>query len=334
MKTPTLFVGIDVGSKAFHVAVHGQDDVHVFDNSADGRAKVVAYIKKRSTRAVVTLESTGVYGLDLALALHGQKRFVVRYLNPMRAKAFMKARSGRSKTDKVDARLLAELSATVDIPAWNPPPAHALELRSVTRRIRTLVNDRTREKNRLAAVVATDAFAGLLRDDIEGNIAQLDERVGRLQTAAVAFARKFDDLARAMDLLVSYPGIAENSAVEILGELVCLPADLTARQLVAQAGLDPRPDQSGGRDGKRTISKMGSSYLRAILFIAAVNTVRWCPAIARFHAVLTEERKKPSMVAYVAVARKLVHSIHGVLASQTPFDASRFYSSKQSRSAA
>lgn len=334
MKKPTLFVGIDVGSKALHVAVHGQDEVHVFDNTAAGRAKVVAYLKKRSALVVVTLESTGVYGLDLALALHGLKRFTVRYLNPMRAKAFMKARSGRSKTDRVDARLLAELSATVDLPAWTPPAAHALELRSVTRRIRTLVNDRTREKNRLAAVSATDAFADLLRSDVEDSIARLDERIVRLQTAAVAFARGFEDLSRAMDLLVTYPGIAENSAVEILGELACMPSDLTAPQLVAQAGLDPRPDQSGGRDGKRSISKMGSSYLRAILYIAAVNTVRWCPEIARFHAVLTGERKKPSKVAYVAVARRLVHSIHGVLASQTPFDAARFYSPKQCRSAA
>lgn len=335
MKKPTLFVGIDVGSKAFHVAVNGQDDVHEFENSAVGRGKVVAYLKKRSGNVVISMESTGVYGLDLALALHAQKRFVVRYLNPMRAKAFMKARSGRGKTDKVDAKLLAELSATLDLPAWIPPSKQALELRSITRRIRSLVNDRTREKNRLAAVTATDALADILRRDIEDSITQLDARIARLQVAALAYARQFDEFTKTIDLLVSYPGIGENTAVEILGELVCLPSDLTPRQLVAQAGLDPRPDQSGKREGKQNISKMGSSYLRAILYIAAINTVRWCPEIARFHGVLVNDRKKKPVVAYVAVARKLLQSIQGVLASQKPFDAKRFYNAPgEARSAA
>lgn len=326
MKKPTLFVGIDVGSTAFHLAVHGQEDVLAFENSREGRAKVVAYLKKRSGKVVVTMESTGIYGLDLALSLHAHKRFVVRYLNPMRAKAFIKTRTGgRSKTDKVDAKLLAELSATLELPAWEPPPREALELRSITRRIRSVTNDRTREKNRLSMVEATDALSELLRQDIEAHIAQLDERIAALQAAALAFARKFPKYAEAIDLLDGYPGIGENTAVEILGELVCLPPDLTPRQLVAQAGLDPRANESGSRVGKRTISKMGSNYLRAILYIAAINTVRWCPEVARFHDVLTRERNKPPIVAYVAVARKLLHTIHGVLASKTPFEPARFY---------
>ena len=318
-------VGIDVGSKELHLALHGGDDVATFENTSEGRKAVLNYLKKRVQKACVVLESTGIYGLDLALSLHAEKRIDVRYINPARSKGFAQARMGRAKTDRVDAKMLAEMAATLDLPAWQPPPERALALRSLTRRIRTVINDRTREKNRLAALSATEAFPAALRQDIEDHIHQLDERAERLREATVAFARQHEDWAKAIDLLTTLKGIADATAVEILGELACMPQDLTARQAVAQAGLDPRPHQSGMRDAPRRISKMGSRYLRAALYVAAINTVRWCPEIRVFHQELVDRRRKHRTVAYVAVARKLLHTIHGMLKTNTRFQPDRFY---------
>ena len=70
---------------------------------------------------------------------------------------------------------------------------------------------------------------------------------------------------------------------------------------------------------------MGSKHLRATMHMAAINGVRWCPEIKEFHEVLTVERQKKKLVGYVAVARKLLHTIHGMLKTETAFDANLFY---------
>ncbi|MEN0066974.1 MAG: transposase [Myxococcota bacterium] len=168
-----------------------------------------------------------------------------------------------------------------------------------------------------------------LIEDIEDNIAALGARIDRLRQRMVVFARQDADLSAQIDLLCSVPGIGEAIAVEVLSELGWMPRDLTARQLVAQAGLDPRPKQSGQRDAPRHISKLGSKYLRGILHMAALTSVQHCSEVEAFHRVLTEQRHKKPLVAYVAVSRKLLHTIHGMLKTRTAFDPSRFYQPKK-----
>ena len=327
-------IGIDVGSKQFHVAVGGREDVEVFENSPSGRKRLVKAIRQHRCGIVVALESTGPYGLELALDLHRVARIEVRYINPMAAKAYASRGLTRAKSDRVDARALARMAADELGVPWDPPSEHALALRALTRRIRTLIYDRTREKNRLESTRAAGVLPRVLITDIEENIVALDQRIERLRERALEFARTDATVSTNIDLLCTMKGIGDASAVEILAELGGMPKDLTAKQLVAQAGLDPRAKQSGTRDGPRSISKMGSRYLRAALHMAAINSVRWRPEVAGFHRILTEERNKPQLVAYVAVARKLLHVIHGMLKTRTAYDPDRFYQPKEVRSAA
>ena len=323
-KKPTMFVGIDVSKASLSVATDGDASVLEFSNDSEGHKKLVHFMKKRGP-AVVALEATGTYGLDVALLLRKTRDVSVRYVNPAAAKAFSRASLGRSKTDRVDARMLARMAAVMDLPEWTPPEEHELALRSITRRVRGLINERTREHNRLSAVEATDAFHDLVSADIKEHIAQLDARVEALRGAAVAFVRKHQDLARKLDLITSIRGIADASGVEVLGELVCLPRDLTSNELVAMAGLDPRPHQSGTMDGQRRISRMGNKYLRGAMHMPAVNAARWQADVKAFFEKLTLKRNKRPMVAYVAVARKLLRAIHAMLRSDTTFQGKLFH---------
>ena len=317
-------VGIDVGSKTFHVAVHGRPDVQVFENSIPGRKAVIATLKKLRGGVKIVLESTGAYGLDLALRLHKVTKFVVYYVNPKAAKGYASRGFVRAKCDRVDALMLARMAADDLGAPWCPPREHVLHLRCMTRRIRTLVNDKTREKNRLEAG-RTGATPQFVLDDIEDNISMLERRIKRLRKATLEYAREHAELAAKLDLLVTIPGVADNTAVEVLAEMECMPNDLTAKQLVAQAGLDPRAKQSGKKDGPRRISKMGSKYLRASLFMAAFNSSKHSPEIAEFRRHFRENKHKPYLVTMTAISRKLLHCIHGMLKSETAFDADRFY---------
>ena len=114
------------------------------------------------------------------------------------------------------------------------------------------------------------------------------------------------------------------SALGLLAELAVLPPTLTARQWVAQAGLDPRPVRSGSSVHPPVrISKRGNVHLRRVLFMPALVAVRRSPAVQRLATQLTAQGKAPLQV-LVAVMRKLLHAIYGMLKANTDFDGERF----------
>lgn len=323
-KKQVLFVGIDVSRKTLHLCIHGDDRVYEFANEAAGHKQLITFLKKRRKACHLVLESTGVYGLDIALALQAVISFVVHYLNPIQARNFAKAVMRRAKTDKVDARCLAAMAAAIKLPVWQPPTLVRLQLRAMTRRARKLVEQQTAEKNRRSAVQATNTSPECVLADIDEHLTFLAGRIKRLQKLAWEKAQQDEELAGWLDILVTVPGIAEVTGTELVAEMGCLPADLTPKQLVAQAGLDPRPKQSGMVDSARHISKMGSSHLRCALHIAAVNVVRWSPQVRAQFDRLHVEKNKPKLVAYTAIARKLLVVLHTILANGSTFQPERF----------
>ena len=125
--------------------------------------------------------------------------------------------------------------------------------------------------------------------------------------------------------LVSAKGIGETSAMRILAELLVLPDDLAAPQWVAHAGLDPRPYESGTSIHRpRRISKVGNRHLRAALYMPALVAIQHEPNIKAFYDKLIAAGKKP-MQAVVAVMRKLLHAIWGMLKHDQDFDGEKFF---------
>jgi transposase len=99
---------------------------------------------------------------------------------------------------------------------------------------------------------------------------------------------------------------------------------MTARQWVAHAGLDPRHFESGAFQGKTRISKAGNKYLRAALYMPAFNAILHQANVKAFYTRLVGKGKK-EMQATVAVMRKLLHAIHGMLKSDTDFEGRKFF---------
>ncbi len=102
------------------------------------------------------------------------------------------------------------------------------------------------------------------------------------------------------------------------------PPTLGVRQWVAQAGLDPRPIRSGSSVHPPVrMSKRGNVYLRRTLFMPALVAVRRNVPVQRFAAELTARGKAPLQV-LVAVMRKLLHAIYGMLKTDSDFDGEKF----------
>jgi transposase len=319
--------GIEVSSDLLVVALRHQDHdepLREFPNTAAGHQALLRLLAGAARPVRVCLESTGLYGLDLALALH-QAGVAVMVANPRAVRHFAQALLQRSKNDQLDATVLCEFAARMPFVAWRPPSAAALKLVAVARRLEALTDMMAAEKNRRHAASLSQALPPLIRRDIERSIQTQQRAIDRLTRAAQEFLLSEPSLARRYELLLSIPGFGPTSALHTLAELTLLPADMDVRQWVAYAGLDPREYTSGTSVHKKVrISKAGNKHLRRALYMPALVASVREPHLRAFYEHLLA-RSKTKMQALVATMRKLLHAIYGMFKHDQPFDGAKAY---------
>lgn len=146
-------LGIDVGKHEMHAALLQQDrsTSKSVANSAAGFKQLQTWLRSRRVEKVhACLEATGGWSEDLALALC-EAGHVVSLINPMRIKAFAKSEMLRTKTDDIDAALIARFCRMHSPDPWTPPAPEIRALQGLIRRYQSLVQMRTDEQNRLQA---------------------------------------------------------------------------------------------------------------------------------------------------------------------------------------
>lgn len=325
--TPQVRAGIDVGATELVVALRRDDILEptlTLPNTPAGHRQLVKRLTRRGAAGRVCLEATGVYSLRLALALHRAARVEIMVINPRASKDFQRARLTRAKTDRVDALGLLEFLARMDFVPWTPPAEPVLALQQLSRRLVQLREEVTREQARLHAIKFTPDGGGLIAADLAGNIKHLQKRIKALQQSAAELAAHEPELAAQVARLCSVPGIGELSALRLLGELLVLPRDLKAKQWVAHAGLDPKPRQSGASDAPRQISRTGNRHLRHALFMPVLVAIQRSPQVrAAYEALLARGQKKK--VAIVAIMRRFLHAIWGLLHHEQDFNPQLFH---------
>ena len=324
-----VFVGIDVSACTLVVALERDHQPgrqrREFLNTAVGHEGLIQWLSKSATAVQVCIEATGLYSLDLALALHRAEGIEVMVANPRAIADFAKALLQRSKTDQLDAEVMLEFARRMPFVAWQPPSSPQLELRALMRRITGLKLVSQQEKNRLHSVSQSAEITPLVRKDIQSHLVQLERHIEKLEHQAETIVQADRELARQFCHLVSVRGIARVSALHLLAELVVLAPDMTARQWVAHAGLDPRHHESGTSVHKPTrISRAGNRYLRSALFMPALVATQHDPNIRAFYQKLVDHGKT-KLQAIVAVMRKLLHALHGMLRTDSDFVGEKFF---------
>jgi transposase len=296
-----------------------------FPNTPEGHREIGRYLARPGRLVRVCLESTGVYGLDLALALAAQAGIQVRVANPRAIRHFAQALMERNKNDRVDAGVLQEFAARMPFEPWQPPSRPALHLCALARRLEAITDLCAAEKNRLHANAAAQALPAIIRQDLERSIRFHQRAAERLTREALKIISTCSNLQQHYTLLVTIPGIAQTSALRILAELVMISSHLDVRQWVAYAGLDPREYSSGTSVHKKVrISKAGNRHLRRGLYMPALVAVCHDPHLRAFYEHLLA-RGKLKMQALVAVERKLLHAIYGMFKHQQAYDGTKVY---------
>jgi transposase len=323
-----LFCGIDVSAATLAVAVQSEDsdrfEHQEFANTCAGHKKLVAWLLRHSQAARVSLEATGIYSQDVALALAAAEGIEVAVLNPQQVHQFARSMK-RSKTDKADAVALAEYSRRMPFVPWRQPPLAALRLRAISRHIAALREDHSRLRSRLHAARASTATPDSVVKLLKESMARVQKSRLKLVREALAVIAQDAELQRKFELLKRIKGIAEASAVQLLGELAAMDPSMSVRQWVAHSGLDPQHRSSGTSvHPPSRISRRGNRHLRLALYMPALVASRFDPHMKAFYQQL-KARHKASLQALVALQRKMLHAIHGSFKSNTPYNGAKLF---------
>ena len=274
MNLPAVVLGIDIAKLKFDVCLvkENQKVKHkVFANTTHGFRQLIAWLDSHQVGSLhICLEATGSYGEALALHLFDEG-YQVSVVNPAAVKAFAASRLTRTKTDKVDAELIARFCLAQQPEAWRPPAPEVQQLQALVRRLESLIEMCVAEENRLSSGITVNA----VRQSLEEHIKYLVEQIKQTEKMIREHINNHPDLKKQSDLLDSIPGIAQTTAALLLAEIVNIKQYKSARQVAAYAGLVPRERRSGSSvRGRVQLSKIGNACLRKALYFPAMTALR------------------------------------------------------------
>jgi transposase len=275
------------------------------DNNAQA---IERFSRELPPGSLVGMEATGQMHELLArkLVKHGHTVFVV---NPRWIHFYAKGVGIRGKTDRSDASLIARFiaSESAKLHAYELPSKEQQELRKLLLRRRTLVKLKaaTRQSLGIQARALVRQF-DIVLEQIERRIAQIIKGSPDWQALA--------------QRLGSEPGVGPIVAAHLVQVFTRFPFK-TADAFIAHTGLDPRPNDSGQKHGRRWLTHHGDSALRTMLYMAALGACKR----PEWHAIYEANRSKglSSTAALIVVARKLARIAYSLFKSGGTYDATR-----------
>ena len=303
MTLPQDVIGVDIA----------KDWIDVFFLSARRAERVpmataeLRAFAARARGALVVFEASGGYERPLAEALDAADVTYAR-VNPRQAREFARATGRLAKTDRVDARVLAEMGRALALRPTPPADPGRARLAGLMGRRDDLGAMLRAEMARLRQ--ARDAS---VRRDIGSMIALLRRRIGKLEAEIAAVIGADEALSDRSRLLRTMPGVGPLLAASLLARLPEL-GRLDRRAIASLAGLAPHACDSGRFRGKRRIWG-GRAEVRRTLYLAGFIASRYDPALRAFRRKL-QEAGKPVKLAIVACARKLLTVLNAMLRDQ------------------
>jgi transposase len=296
------YVGVDISKEAFDVAVHQADGYHYykFPNDSIG---FKALLELLSPEHQVVMEASGPYYLKLACYLHG-RGVIVSVINPLVIRRFCQMRLSRAKTDKKDARMIAEYGLAEHPNQWKPEEKYVLELKQMQASMDLLNKCRTGILRQQEAFQANEHICkeavraiSKAKEAAEKQIAILEEKMQKL------IEQYHGEMYRQLQ---SIPGMGKKTALWLIVISGGFTKFENSKQLSSYIGLCPRIFESGTSiKGKSRITKMGMGRIRAMLYMCAWSAKRWNKACKELYDRLVSKGKAKRQ-ALIAVANKLL----------------------------
>jgi transposase len=300
------FVGIDVAKDSLDVHVlPSNEHLHCTTQAKDVQ-RLIRRLKKLNP-ALVVLESTGGYEVPLAAGLQGSG-VPATVINPRQVRDFARAKGLLAKTDKIDARVLAEYAQKMNPPVRSIGTEQDRRIKTLVARRRQLITIQTAEKNHLEHVKDPEIV-----DDIRTVLDLLAQRIKNIDRQLRLAVRIHPTHQHTAAIIRSITGIGPVTSYNIPAGLPEL-GQLTHRQITSLVGLAPFNRDSGKMRGYRAIGG-GRTHVRNALYMPTLVAIQHNPVIRRFYLHLLDEGKKP-MVAITACMRKLLIIMNAMVRDQ------------------
>ena len=291
-----ITIGIDISKDHLDVHLHPQGSVRQFTNDHKGHAKLIAWLTPSQPTRII-FEATGAYHRALEMAL-GKAGLPAVKVNPLQARRFAEATGKRTKTDPIDAAMLARFGYTMqpDIPPAKDETIDTLGELLAARR--ALVKDRTAALNRGKTLTLA-----LLKRQSQQHLNQIQIHIKAIDGERATILAAHATLKARSDILVSIPGFGTATACALLIDMPEL-GSMNSKQTGSLAGLAPVTRQSGNWRGKSFIQG-GRATLRQAIYRPALVAIRFNPPLKAKYLAL-RAAGKPAKVAIVTIMRKLV----------------------------
>jgi transposase len=270
-----------------------------------------AFLRTLPAQSGIAMEATGSYHQCLADLAH-QLGLRVYVLNPRDLYHYAKGVGMRAKTDRVDAALIARFLANEGARLRPYEPATAEQ-----RKVDQLLRKRAKIVSFRAALQLTCADTPSIRKEVANLLKDFVALIEKIDRQLAALQEAIPERAEALKRLQSIPGVGSLTACW-LANLMDRVKFRNSDALVAFAGMDPRPCDSGQKRGKRRLSKRGPAEGRRLLFNAAMAAAR-CAAWKKTYAHIREQGWA-STEAIMILARKILRIALAMYKTQTDFD--------------
>jgi len=336
------FIGIDQHKHFSQVAVMNPQG-EILDEQKllhEDKQAITDYFRQfPAPSSEITLEATGHwYWLYDLLDSLGQSPHLA---HPLKCKLIAES---RIKTDKIDAKVLANLLRTNFLPEAFVPDRVTRSLRELLRHRVKLVWTRTTFKTKIRAVLDklgiippeefsdlyTQAGVEYLKNLGLESLYQLEiNNYLTITLVLTELVKELDTIIKSQlkhmpqaELLMKQPGIGYYTAYLLLVEIGDINRFNSPKKLVSYVGLAPAVHQSGNHIYFGRITKQGNPYIRTALIESAYVAIQHDDYLKSFYQRL--KATKGTSKAIVATARKLLKNVYFILKGKTPYKSSYY----------
>ena len=303
---PTVHIGVDVSKAKLDIFVPATKEgvrptTGQVDNAIEGFRKLRDIARKAD--AVVCVEPTGGYELDLIAFLH---KFDVKvaYADALRVRQFAKAEGNLSKNDAIDAALISRFADKIGVRTLEKQDVDAVELKRKTKFRQTLTDARTAMVCRLETEIDADMKA-MLREQVK----HLDKPIARAEKSCLETVAGNEPMDTLRKRFVQVGGVGDVTAIAILAGLPGI-GKLPDAKLNRLVGIAPEEKQSGAREWRRKVWG-GRKDVRNALYMATTASLLWNAKLGAYYHKKRSEGH-PHKWAMVPTMRKLLSLLNRI----------------------
>lgn len=323
------YLGLDLHKETIYGTVLDENDKVIaegkFPNTTDGIRSFLTGFHPSSIK--ITMEACGIWrGVYRKLTELG---YSVILANPVKTKE----RSNKKKTDKVDAKTLAELLRTNFLPKVYIPAEDVMRLRDIARHRARLVRFRTQIQAKIKAYLLRDGIAykrklwnreGLdwlssLNDPNITNFLHIYEIMCREIKEVTSRVNNISRNRRITNLLQTIPGVGLFTSLLIVAEIADINRFENPKSLVSYAGLCPGIYQSGQKS-HTVMRKEYSHWLKwAVIESSGRAAIMQTKYARHYHRI---KARRDWKIARRSTARRMLTDIYYILKNEQPYRAS------------